>query len=669
VTGARRPGAGDQPGGPRGRGEVVWTVPALDVPAEDATTVEEVLAAPAVRLLVDRARQVVPGFALGPDDAPLAGTLVRRLDGIPLAIELAAARLRVLSLPEVVEGLADRFALLRSRDRHAPSRQRTLRGALDWSHDLLDDDQRLAWAALSVPSGWFDRHLAAALLDAVGTEAGPAGPRSPSWPTGPCSPSTPRHARRATGCSRPSGRTAVSGSRTCRAATRCTRGTPTRWRRRSCRPPQRRRGGVRRRPRGAGTWSDEARGALQWAEQAGDRPRVQRLAGLLGWHWLLQGLATEGLAWLERGLAVGSRVGRPGRGSSGPRRRRRVRGGAPRAGREDGRVRGPAACLGAGRGAVGRLAARLPAGRRCTGQTAGRAGRQLPPGGGGGARRAHRRGRRVGSHPRDRSGHRHAAGLRRVRTGGRARRGGTRAVPGPAPARARVEDAPAARQRPAGTGRSRAGAPPPRPRGPTGHPDRARCRVRLRAGHGRLVGPPAGGPGRGPRAPQRSARRARHVTADGVRGGVGSPRAQRGRRGEWRPRPRRGGGHHGARVGPRRRTAGPGRPGARGHGRREHGRAGGDHGGRHRCRFGGRAAGRRPSAASASRRRDHRAVGAAGRRPRRRRGASAAGTGPVRGALGDAGGTDRGRPCRRVEVGRRRVPHAQYHFVGSSPGS
>jgi predicted ATPase/DNA-binding SARP family transcriptional activator len=284
-------------------GEVVWSVPALDVPGEDATTVEEVLAAPAVRLLVDRARQVVPGFALGPDDAPLAGTLVRRLDGIPLAIELAAARLRVLSLPEVVEGLADRFALLRSRDRHAPSRQRTLRGALDWSHDLLDDDQRRAWAALSVPSGWFDRHLAAALLEASGIEADPLelltelADRSLLTVDTAARPARYRllETVRAYGRERladlPGGdavneRHADAVEAALLAAHR---------------PDDEAAFGIDLAT--LATWSDEARGALQWAEQAGDRPRVQRLAGLLGWHWLLQGLATEGLGWLERGLA------------------------------------------------------------------------------------------------------------------------------------------------------------------------------------------------------------------------------------------------------------------------------------------------------------------------------------------------------------------------------
>jgi predicted ATPase len=285
------------------RGEVVWTVPALDVPEEDATTVEEVLAAPAVRLLVDRARQVVPGFALGPDDAPLAATLVRRLDGIPLAIELAAARLRVLSLLEVVEGLADRFALLRSRDRHAPSRQRTLRGALDWSHDLLDDDQRRAWAALSVPSGWFDRHLATALLGAIGTEVDPLDLLTELADRSLLTVDTAaRPARyRLLETVRAYGRERLAelpGSDAVHA--------------RYADAVEAALLAAHRRDEVAtfgvdlatlATWSDEARGALQWAEQAGDRPRVQRLAGLLGWHWLLQGLATEGLGWLERGLA------------------------------------------------------------------------------------------------------------------------------------------------------------------------------------------------------------------------------------------------------------------------------------------------------------------------------------------------------------------------------
>ena len=122
-------------------GESLFVVPPLD-------------ADPAVRLFADRAAAVSPGFALDARTRPLVTEIVRRLDGLPLAIELAAARLRTLPLAEIAERLADRFRLLTGGSRTALPRHRTLRAVVDWSWELLTPAERLLAERLSVfPAG------------------------------------------------------------------------------------------------------------------------------------------------------------------------------------------------------------------------------------------------------------------------------------------------------------------------------------------------------------------------------------------------------------------------------------------------------------------------------------------------------------------------------------
>jgi non-specific serine/threonine protein kinase len=150
-------------------GEVVRCVPSLGVvPADHLPTVEAVGASEAAQLFVERAAAAQPAFALTPATAPLVAQLCRRLDGLPLALELAAARLRVLSLEQLVQRLDDRFHLLAGGSRTALPRQRTLRATLDWSHDLLGGPQRVLLRRLSVFAGSWT--LAAA--EAVGAGDG-----------------------------------------------------------------------------------------------------------------------------------------------------------------------------------------------------------------------------------------------------------------------------------------------------------------------------------------------------------------------------------------------------------------------------------------------------------------------------------------------------------------
>ena len=137
-------------------GETTWPVRGLALSADRVAPVAADLAgSAAVQLFTDRARLVQPGFAVTDGNAADVARLCRRLDGMPLLLELAAARLRVLPLPRIVEWLDDAMSLLVSPNRDVPPRQATLRAALDWSHDLLPAPEREMFARLSVFRGGF----------------------------------------------------------------------------------------------------------------------------------------------------------------------------------------------------------------------------------------------------------------------------------------------------------------------------------------------------------------------------------------------------------------------------------------------------------------------------------------------------------------------------------
>jgi predicted ATPase/DNA-binding CsgD family transcriptional regulator len=133
-------------------GEVVWRLPPLALP-NAADTFDVAAAAEAVRLFVDRARNVHPGFDINPVTMPAVIGICRKLDGMPLAIELAAARTSTLSPSEIIARLDDRLRLLSSRSRDADTRHRTLRATIDWSYELLDASERTLLQRLSVFSG------------------------------------------------------------------------------------------------------------------------------------------------------------------------------------------------------------------------------------------------------------------------------------------------------------------------------------------------------------------------------------------------------------------------------------------------------------------------------------------------------------------------------------
>jgi predicted ATPase/class 3 adenylate cyclase len=144
-------------------GERMVAVPSLGVPAADAG-VDALMDADAVQLFSDRARAAKNDFALTDRNARAVGVLCRRLDGIPLAIELAAARVRSLSPEDLVARLDQRFKLLTRGSRAALERHQTLRSTIDWSYDLLEPTERRALDRLSVFAGGCDLAAAEAVL-------------------------------------------------------------------------------------------------------------------------------------------------------------------------------------------------------------------------------------------------------------------------------------------------------------------------------------------------------------------------------------------------------------------------------------------------------------------------------------------------------------------------
>ncbi|MET8875269.1 protein kinase [Nocardia sp. NPDC004604] len=142
-------------------GEAVRRLQPLSVPAAGREPMlRELCKYDAVTLFADRAAAVVPGFALTEENKAAVGGICSRLDGLPLAIELAAARMRAMSPDQILLRLTDRFALLTRGYRTAPTRQQTLRWCIDWSYQLCTPAEQLLWARLSVFAGGFE-------LDAV----------------------------------------------------------------------------------------------------------------------------------------------------------------------------------------------------------------------------------------------------------------------------------------------------------------------------------------------------------------------------------------------------------------------------------------------------------------------------------------------------------------------
>jgi predicted ATPase/DNA-binding CsgD family transcriptional regulator len=142
-------------------GEVRMVVPPMSLPAEGKdTSVQRLLGCDAVWLLTERAAAASPGFAVDASNAEQVLALCRKLDGIPLALELAAVRLASLSLEQLNRGLASELSILGMANRGAEARQQTLEATIGWSYGLLAEQERLLWARLSVFAGGFEEDAA-----------------------------------------------------------------------------------------------------------------------------------------------------------------------------------------------------------------------------------------------------------------------------------------------------------------------------------------------------------------------------------------------------------------------------------------------------------------------------------------------------------------------------
>ncbi len=140
-------------------GELSWRVPSLSLADE------------AIELFADRARRARPDFVVSEDNTALVEEICERLDGMPLAIELAAARIRALSLQQILDSLHDRFRLLTGGARTAVRRQQTLRASVDWSHALLTEPEQVLFRRLAVFAGGFDLDAAQAVGASTDIEA------------------------------------------------------------------------------------------------------------------------------------------------------------------------------------------------------------------------------------------------------------------------------------------------------------------------------------------------------------------------------------------------------------------------------------------------------------------------------------------------------------------
>ena len=271
-------------------GEVTWRVPSLSLTDE------------AIELFTDRARRARPGFRLTDDNASTVTEICRRLDGMPLAIELAAARVRALSLDEILGSLHDRFRLLTGGARTAVRRQQTLRASVDWSHALLTEPERVLFRRLAVFMGGFDLDAAQAVAGATEVErfqvldqlsllvdkslvvAENASRRNPIPAPRDRAPVCAREARRVRRSrrrARPAPRPLhVNGYSVGRARTRRLRATH----------------------RAAEMNVDNLRAAFTWSYENDDIARSLELASSLQPLFLARGRLVEGLAWLDAAL-------------------------------------------------------------------------------------------------------------------------------------------------------------------------------------------------------------------------------------------------------------------------------------------------------------------------------------------------------------------------------
>jgi len=151
-------------------GEAVWPVPPLSLPDSAGASLDQLANSEAIRLFCERVRELVPQFDLTSENAGAISAICSRVDGLPLAIELAAARTEVLSVEQIAARLGDCFALLISVGRSEAPRHETLRAAIDWSHELLSENEKILVRRLAIFAGSFNLDALQAICSGSGVE-------------------------------------------------------------------------------------------------------------------------------------------------------------------------------------------------------------------------------------------------------------------------------------------------------------------------------------------------------------------------------------------------------------------------------------------------------------------------------------------------------------------
>jgi predicted ATPase/DNA-binding SARP family transcriptional activator len=291
-------------------GEVVWAVPPLDVPDLAASGDAAQLArSPAVQLFVARAAAAAPGFALDADTAPAVAVLCRRLDGIPLALELAATRVRSLGVGELVARLDDRFRLLATGRRDAPARQQTLTAMIEWSWDLLTEPERVVLRRLAAHADGCTLEAAEGVCAGPGTVAAADVARwlsrlvDRSLVTVAHGPGGPRYRLLESVAAYCGDRLAEAGE-----AERVRDQHGRYYAELAVRAEPRLYGHEQRRwLRRLDTETANLRSALDHAVRHGDAERALRLVGALTWYWFLRGRLAEARRSLRTALTASGR--------------------------------------------------------------------------------------------------------------------------------------------------------------------------------------------------------------------------------------------------------------------------------------------------------------------------------------------------------------------------
>lgn len=290
-------------------GERAFPVPPLSLPESGVAHSAEALAgSEAVRLFVDRAQAVRPDFTLTDELAPVVAEICRRLDGLPLAIELAAAQVRMLTPQAIASRLDRRFHLLTGGARDLPQRQRTLRGTIEWSYDLLDEADRVLFERLGVfAGGW--------TLDAA--EAVCAGDGGPDVIEGLASLVEKSMVRQGRAAQVEPGFEMLETMREFALERLENRGEAERVRRAHAlfferlaldAEPLLRTGEQDRCAERLAAENDNLRAAMRWSLDRGEPGRVARMGQALWLFWWTRSLLPEAMVWMEEVLGFGEKL-------------------------------------------------------------------------------------------------------------------------------------------------------------------------------------------------------------------------------------------------------------------------------------------------------------------------------------------------------------------------